>query len=123
MNFQKFKLDLEKAKEPAIKLSTSTVSSNKQESFRKTSTSVFLIMPKPLIVRITANCGKFLKRQKKTDYLSCLLRNLHTGQEATVRTGHGTTELFQLGKEYVKPVYCHLAYLTCMQTTSFKMPG
>ena len=65
MNFQMFKLDLEKAKEPAITLSASTVSLNKQESFRKTSTSVFLIMPKPLIVWTTANCGKFLKRQKK----------------------------------------------------------
>ena len=50
---------------------------------------------------------------------TCLLRNLFAGQEATVRTGHGT----RLGKEYVKAVYCYPAYLTSMQSTSYKMPG
>ena len=48
------------------------------------------------------------------DYLTCLLRNLYAGQEATVRIRHGTTDWFQLGKEYIKAVYCHLAYLTHM---------
>ena len=48
---------------------------------------------------------------------SILLRNLYAGQEATVRTGHGTTDWFQIGKEYLKPVYCHPAYLTSMQST------
>ena len=63
MNFQMFKLDLEKAEEPEIKLPTSTGSSKKQESSRKTSTSAgILIMPKPLTVWITRNCGKFWKR-------------------------------------------------------------
>jgi len=57
-----FKLDLEKAEEPEIKLPISAGSSKKQESSRKTSISVFLIMPKPLIVWITINCGKFFKR-------------------------------------------------------------
>ena len=57
-----FKLDLEKAEEPEIKLPTSTGSSKKQESSRKTSISAFLTMPKPLTVWITSNCGKFLKR-------------------------------------------------------------
>ena len=52
------------------------------------------------------------------DHLTCLLRNLYAGQEATVRTGHGTTDWFQTGKEYVKAVYCHPAYLTSMQSTS-----
>ena len=52
------------------------------------------------------------------DHLTCLLRNLYAGQEATVRTGHGTTDWFQIGKEYVKAVYCHPAYLTSMQSTS-----
>ena len=47
-----------------------------------------------------------------------LFRSLYAGQEATVRTGHGTTDLFQIGKEYVKAVYCHPAYLTYMQSTS-----
>ena len=57
------------------------------------------------------------------DHLTCLLRNLYAGQEATVRTGHGTTDWFQIGKEYVKAVYCHPAYLTSMQSTSSKMLG
>ena len=57
------------------------------------------------------------------DHLTCLLRNLHAGQEATVRTGHGTTDWFQLGKQYAKAVYCHPAYLTYLQSTSSIMPG
>ena len=52
------------------------------------------------------------------NHLICLLRNLYAGQEATVRTGHGTTEWFQIGKGVLKAVYCHLAYLTSMQSTS-----
>ena len=62
MNFQMFKLVLEKAEEPEIKLSTSDGSSKKQESSRKTSSSALLTMPKPLTVWITINCGKFWKR-------------------------------------------------------------
>ena len=57
------------------------------------------------------------------DHLTYLLRNLYVGKEATVRTGHGTSDCFQLGKEYVKAVYCHIIYLTSMQSTSYKMPG
>ena len=60
--FQMFKLDLEKAEEPEIKLPTSTGSLKKQESSRKTFTSALLTMPKPLTVWITTNCGKFSKR-------------------------------------------------------------
>ena len=56
------------------------------------------------------------------DHLICLLRNLHAGQEATVRTGDGTTGS-KLGKEYIKAISCHPAYLTYMQSTSCKMPG
>ena len=62
VNFQMFKLDLEKAQEPEIKLPTSTGSSKKQESSRKTSISALLTMPKPLTVCITINCGQFWKR-------------------------------------------------------------
>ena len=62
MNFQMFKLVLEKAEEPEIKLQTSFVSSKKQESSRKTSISALLTMPKPLTVWVTTNCGKFFKR-------------------------------------------------------------
>ena len=92
-----FKLDLEKAEEPEIKLPTSFGSLKKQESSRKTSTSASLTMPKPLTVWITTNCGKFLERWKP-DHLTCLLRNLHAGQETTGRPGHGTTDWFQIGK-------------------------
>ena len=64
VNFQMFKLDLEKAEEPEIKLPTSAGSWKKQESFRKTSTSALLTMPKPLTVWNTTKCGKFLQRWK-----------------------------------------------------------
>ena len=57
------------------------------------------------------------------DHLTCLLRNLYAGQEATVRTGRGTMTGSKLGKEYVKTVFCHSAYLTYMQNTSCEMPG
>ena len=61
---------------------------------------------------------KILKEMGIPDHLTCLLRKLYAGQEATVRTGHGTTDWFQIGKEYVKAVHCHPAYLTYMQSTS-----
>ena len=57
------------------------------------------------------------------DHIICLLRNLYAGQEATVRTGHGIQTGSKLGKKYVKAVYCHPAYLTYMQSTSWEMPG
>ena len=89
-------LDLEKAEEQEIKLPTSTGSSKKQESSR-TSISVLLTMAKPLTVWITINCG-ILQEMGTPDHLTCLLRNLYAGQEATVRTGHETTDWFQIGK-------------------------
>ena len=92
-----FSLILEKAEETEIKLLTSTGSLTKQESSRQTSISVLLTMPKPLTVWIATN-WKILKEVGIPDHLTCLLRNLHTGQEATVRTGHGTTDWFQIGK-------------------------
>ena len=61
---------------------------------------------------------KILREMGIPDHLTCLLRNLYAGQEATVRTGHGTTDWFQIGKEYVKVVYCHPTYLTSMQNIS-----
>ena len=90
-------LVLEKAEEPEIKLPTSNGSSKKQESSRKISISALLTMPKPLTVWITTN-WKILKEMGIPDHLTCLLRNLYAGQEATVRTGHGTTDWFQIGK-------------------------
>uniref|UniRef100_A0A452DM62 RNA-directed DNA polymerase n=1 Tax=Capra hircus TaxID=9925 RepID=A0A452DM62_CAPHI len=87
-----FKLVLEKAEEPEIKLPTSVGSLKKQESSRKTSISASLTMPKPLTV------WKILKEMGIPNHLTCLLRDLYAGQEQTVRTGHGTTDWFQIGK-------------------------
>ena len=61
---------------------------------------------------------KILKEMGIPDHLTCLLRNLYAGEEATVRTGHGTTDWFQIEEEYIKVVYCHPPYLTYMQSTS-----
>ena len=66
---------------------------------------------------------KILKEMGIPDHLTCLLRNLYAGQEAIVRTGHGTMDWCQTEKEYVKAVYCHPAHLTCMQSTSCEMPS
>ena len=93
-----FKLVLEKAEEPEIKLPTADGSSKKQKSSRKTTISALLTMPKPLTVWTTINCGKILKEMGIPDHLTCFSRNLYTGQEATIRTGHGTTDWFQIGK-------------------------
>ena len=117
-----FKLVLEKAKEPEIKLPTSAGSWKKQESSRKTSISALLTMPKPLTVWITIN-WKILKEMGIPDHLVCLLRNLYAGQEATVRTDMEQQTGSKSGKEYVKAVYCHPVYLTYMQSTLFEMPG
>ena len=86
-----FKLDLENAEEPEIKLPTSTGSSKKQENSRKTSISALLTVDHNKLWKILQEMGL-------PDHLTCLLRNLHAGQEATVRTRHGTTGCFQIGK-------------------------
>ena len=92
-----FKLDLEKAEEPEIKLPASVGSSKKQENSRKTSTSALLTMP--AFDRADHNkLWKILKEMGIPYHLTCLLRNLYVGQEATVRTGHGTTDCFQIGR-------------------------
>ena len=92
-----FKLGLEKAEEPEIKSPTSAGSWKKKESSRKTSISALLTMPKPLTLWTVAN-WKILKEMGIPDHLTCLLRNLYAGQEATVGTGQGTTDWFQIGK-------------------------
>ena len=97
MNLQLFKLNLEKEEKPEIELPTSDGSSKKQESSRKISTSALLTMPKPLTVWTTTN-WKILQEMRPPDHLTCLLRNLYAGQEATVRSGHGTTDWFQIVK-------------------------
>ena len=97
MKFQMFKLVLKKAKEPEIKLPTSTGSSKRQDSSKKTSISALLTMPKPLTMWITTN-WKLLQEMGIPDHLTFILRNLYVGQEATVRTGHGTKDWFQIKK-------------------------
>ena len=64
---------------------------------------------------------KILKEVGIPDHLICLLRNLYAGPEATIRTGHGTTDWFQVGKRVRQPGYCHPAYLTYMQSISCKI--
>ena len=120
--FPDVQLDLEKAEDPEIKLPTSAGSQKKQENFRKTSTSASLTTLKPLTVWITRNCAKFLKRWEYQITLTCLLGNLCAGQEAIELDVEQWTSS-KLGKEYVKAVYCHPAYLTSMQSTSCEMLG
>ena len=93
------KLDLEKAEEPEIKLPTSTGSPKKQETSRKTSTSALLTTPKPLSVWITTNCGIFLKGWEYQITLTASRETcMQIRKEATVRTGHGATDWFQIRK-------------------------
>ena len=116
MNFQMFKLCFKKAEEPEISLPTSDGSLKKQEISIKASTSALLTMLKPLTVWITANCGKILKEMGIPDRLTCLLRNLYTGQKETVRTRNGTTDWFQIGKRVCESFILSSAYLTYMQS-------
>ena len=89
------KLDLEKAEQPEIKLPTSVELSKKQENFRKTSTSASLTT---IFDCVDHNkLWKILKEMGISDHLTCVLKILYAGQEATVRTGHGTTDWFQIG--------------------------
>ena len=97
MYFQMFKLDSEKAEEAEFKLPTSVESQKKQRNFRKTSTSASLTTLKPLTVWLTTN-WKILKEIGILNHLTCLLRNLYAGQEATHRIGHETADWFQIGK-------------------------
>ena len=92
-----FKLVLEKAEEPEIKLTTSAGSWEKHESSRKTS-FCFIDYAKAFDCVDYNKLWKILKEMGIPDHLTCLLRNLCAGQEATVRTGHGTTDSFQIGK-------------------------
>ena len=113
VNFQMFKPDLEKAEKPEIKLPTSVGSLKKHESSRKTSTSALLTTLKPLTLWITVN-WEILKEMGIPDHLTCLLWSLYAGQEATLRTGHGTTNWFQTGKGVHQGCILSPTYLTYM---------
>ena len=106
-----------KGRETEIKLPTSVGSSTKQESYRKTHTSAFLTMPKPLTVWITIN-WKILKEMGIPDHLTCLLRNLYAGQKATARTQHGRTDWFPNGEGVCQGCILYTACLTYMQSKS-----
>ena len=93
MNFQMFKLDLEKAEEPEIKLPTSVGSSKKQEEFQKNFYFCFIDYTKAFDCGDHKKLWKILKDMGIPDHLTCLLRNLYVGLEATVRAGRGTTRL------------------------------
>ena len=93
-----FKLDLEKAEEPGIKLPTSVGSVKKQERFRKKISFCFIDYAKAFDCVDHHKLWKILKELGIPNHLTCLLRNLYAGQEATVRTVHGTTDWFQIGK-------------------------
>jgi len=97
VNFQMFKLVLEKAEEPENKLPTSAGSSKKQE-FQKNIYFCFIDYAKAFDCVDHSKLWKILQEMGIPDYLTCLLRNLYAAQEATVRTGHGTTDWFQIGK-------------------------
>ena len=113
MNFQMFKLVLEKAEESETKLPTSVGSLRKQESSRKTSISTFFDYAKAFDCVDHNTRWKILKEMGIPDYLTCFLRNLYAGQEATVRTGHGTRDWFWIGKGVrqdciLSPYLCNL---------------
>ena len=111
-----FKLGLEKAEEPELKLPTSVGSSTKEENSRKTSTSALLTISKPLTVWITTNL-EILKQMGIPEHLTCLLRNLYVDQETTELDMEQQTGS-KLGKEYVKAVYCHPSHFTYIQSES-----
>ena len=120
VNFQIFKLDLEKAEEPEIKLSTSV---EKAREFQKNIYFCFIDYAKAFDCVDHNKLWEILKENGIPDHLTCLLRNLHSGQEATIRTGHETTDCFQIGKGVRQAVYCHPAYLTSMQSISWETLG
>ena len=99
MNFQTFKLVLEKAEKPEVKLPASAISLIKQESSRKKYIYFWFIDYAKAFDCVDHNkLWKILKEMGIPDHLTCLLRNLYAGQKVTVRTGHGKTDLFQIGK-------------------------
>ena len=113
-----FKLDLEQTEEPENQIANIHWIIEKTRGFKKNIYFCFIDYVKAF-VWITTN-WKILKEIRIPDHLICLLRNLYVGQEAT---GHGATNRFHTGKEYVKAVCCHPAYLTYMQSTSCEMQG
>ena len=118
-----FKLDLEKEEEPEIKLPTSVGLLKKTREFQENIYFCFIDYAKAFDCVDHNKLWTILQEMGVPDHLTYLLRNLYAGQEATVRTGHRTTDDSKSEKEYVKAVYCHPVYLTYMQSKSCEMPG
>ena len=110
------KLGLEKAEEPEIVNICWMI--EKAREFQKDFYHCLIYYAKAFDCVDHNKLWKILQEMGIPDHLTCLLRNLYAGQEAIVRTRHGTTDWFQSVKEYVKAIYCHPAYLTYMQSTS-----
>ena len=115
-----FNLDLQKAEEPEVKLPK-----KKAREFQKNIRFCFIDYIKAFHCVDHNKLWKILQEMGIPEHLTCLLRNLYAGQEETVRTGHETTDWFQIRKavlfgiyKYRKAVYCYPAYLTSMQSTS-----
>ena len=121
MNFQIYKLDLEKAEEPEIKLPTSLDYRKSKRIQEKNICFLDYIKASDCVAH--NKLWKVLKEMGIPEYLTCLLRNLYAGQEATIRIRHGIMDWFQIEKEYIKAIYCCPAYLTYMHSTSCEMPG
>ena len=118
-----FKLNLEKSEEQEIKLQTSVGSLKKQESSRKTSIYALLTMPKPSTLWITTNCGKFWKRWEYQTTWPASWEICMQVKKQQLELDMEQQTSYKLGKEYIKAVYCHPAYLTYMQSTSCDMLG
>ena len=102
MNFQIYKLDLEKAKEPEIKIANIRWIIKRASEFQNNIYFCFTDYTKAFDCVDHNKLWKILKEMGIPDHLTCLLRNLYAGQEATVRTGHEAMDWFQLGKEYIR---------------------
>ena len=117
MNFQMFKLDLEKAEEPEIKLPTFVGSSKKARDFQRNIHFCCIDYAKIFDWVDHHNLWKILQVMGILDHLTCVLRNLYAGQEATVRPGHGTTDWFQIGKGVRRGCILSPRLLTYMEST------
>ena len=119
-NFKRYKLDLGKAEEPEINIHWII---EKAREFQKNIYFCFIDYAKAFDYVDHNTLWKILKEMGIPDHLTCLLRNLYASQEATVRTGHGTTDQFQIGKGVRQGCILSPAYLTYTQSTSCEMPA
>ena len=118
--FQVFKVDLEKVEKPEEKIANIHWIIEKAGEFQESINFCFIDLAKAFDCVDHNKLWKILQEMGKPDHLTCLLKNLYAGQEATVRTKHGSTDLFKIGKEYVKALYYHPVYLTHLRVRHAK---